>query len=120
MLKRRVCEYYNDLDCLNELTFSQQDILKKMVRYGHITTKSTDYIHFLKTVQPHFNEVYNGFKTFEIRKNDRDYELYDLLVLEEYPYDDRRVFGKVISILYDYEYPKGLKKGYVIMSLKDL
>ena len=41
-------------------------------------------LHELKTVQPYFDMVWDGEKPYEIRKNDRDYEVGDLLWLREY------------------------------------
>ena len=48
-------------------------------------------LHKLKLVQPYFNQVKyhnekveNFFKRFEIRKNDRNYQVGDLLLLLEY------------------------------------
>lgn len=48
-------------------------------------------LHKLKLTQPYFNQVkyHNGkvenfFKKFEVRKNDRDYQVGDLLLLLEY------------------------------------
>ena len=35
-------------------------------------------IHQIKLVQPYVDAVYKGFKTFEVRKNDRHYRIGDL------------------------------------------
>jgi len=40
--------------------------------------------HNLKCEEQFFNAVLNGFKTFEIRKNDRDFQRGDTFILEEY------------------------------------
>lgn len=37
-----------------------------------------------KLTQPYFDEVKNGKKTFELRKNDCNYQVGDILVLQEY------------------------------------
>ena len=37
--------------------------------------------HVLKTINPYFSDVQNGVKTFEIRKNDRDFQVGDYLIL---------------------------------------
>lgn len=39
--------------------------------------------HILKLNDRYFDAVANGIKTFEIRKNDRDYKVGDALVLEK-------------------------------------
>lgn len=36
-------------------------------------------VHELKIKSTYFNEVANGVKTFELRKNDRDYQVGDLI-----------------------------------------
>lgn len=41
-------------------------------------------VHQLKTVQPYFDDVASGNKTFEVRKNDRDFKVGDVLMLLEY------------------------------------
>lgn len=40
--------------------------------------------HRLKTLQPFFDDVKNGSKTFELRRNDRNFKIGDTLILEEY------------------------------------
>lgn len=40
--------------------------------------------HELKTWPPFFDAVVEGKKTFEIRKNDRNFRVGDVLVLQEY------------------------------------
>ena len=40
--------------------------------------------HTLKVVPPYFEPVYEGSKTFEVRKNDRAYQRGDMLRLREY------------------------------------
>lgn len=79
--------------------------------------------HKLKTINPYFSEVYLGLKTFELRKNDRDFKVGDWLTLQEY-FAQTDSYGteitKVItSILTDVpEY--GLMNGYCIISFRDL
>lgn len=41
-------------------------------------------VHYLKTLDPHFEDVAEDRKTFELRKNDRDYQEDDILVLRQY------------------------------------
>jgi len=40
--------------------------------------------HKLKTWNPYFSDIVEGKKTFEIRKNDRNYKVGDQLLLQEY------------------------------------
>ena len=77
--------------------------------------------HTLKTVEPHFQNLLQGKKTFEIRYNeDRDFNVGDVLYLEEYPGvgELRLVLRTYIThILTAEEFPEGLKPGYVILSI---
>ena len=41
-------------------------------------------VHALKTIQPYYNDVWRGDKTFEVRYDDRGFQVGDLLKLEEY------------------------------------
>lgn len=74
--------------------------------------------HDLKTIQPYFDALKTGQKRFEIRKNDRDFQVGDYLHLQEYDtekgYTGKDLFFKVSFILYDNTF---LKDGYICMSL---
>ena len=74
--------------------------------------------HNLKTLPPFFKAVKDGAKTFEIRKNDRNFQFGDTLVLKEYDekYTGKEIKARVIYILNGGQF--GLDKDYVIMSLK--
>lgn len=76
-------------------------------------------IHELKTINPHFKQVWDGDKTFELRKNDRDFRVNDWLKLKEYDkeydlYSGREVMCLVTHILENYT---GIEKGYCILSI---
>ena len=76
-------------------------------------------IHELKQEHRHFEDVLKGLKTFEVRKNNRDYRVGDLLALNEYDpysgYSGRCCLVYIDYILNDEEY---CKDGYVIMAIK--
>lgn len=69
-------------------------ILKEYIDPIHQMTGKKDIaldsvtVHFLKTLRPYFNDVVlkDEFKrkTFEVRKNDRNYQVGEYLVLQEY------------------------------------
>ncbi len=77
--------------------------------------------HNLKCHPIHFNPILDGGKTYEIRKNDRDYKTGDSFTLHEYYYDHgpcytgRKLSG-VVGHVSDYcQWP-----GHVVFSLLKL
>jgi Domain of unknown function (DUF3850) len=81
--------------------------------------------HELKTVHPHFQDVWTGHKTFEIRWNDRGFQVGDTLVLKEYVandgyYSGRKIEACVTHILPSEKFLSGIKPGYVVMSIKEV
>jgi len=76
--------------------------------------------HKLKTVQPYFQDVLSGDKRFEVRYNDRNFQVGDRLLLEEYDpktgsYSGAKLEYSICYILEDY---LALKDGYVILGLR--
>lgn len=73
----------------------------------------------VKTKQPYFDDVKLRRKNFELRYNDRDYRVGDVLVLEEY--DGTGYSGRVEKRTITYilkECPQfGLEAGYCILGL---
>ena len=88
--------------------------------------------HELKTDPDVFQQTWEGRKTFEIRKNDRDYQSGDVLILREtrfsgeamrndaakLMYTERSVVQAVTSILHGPIY--GLAEGWCVMSVSNL
>ena len=91
-------------------------------------------IHELKCAKEYFEAVVSGKKTFEVRKNDRQYEEGDFLAMNEVQYvseirkdgdgtiteqvlnyTGRSCLVQVVYILNDDRY---LKPGYVCMSIR--
>jgi len=50
--------------------------------------------HELKTWPEYFEAIASGAKTFEIRENDRDFKVGDILVLEEYNDNSKKYTGR--------------------------
>ena len=78
--------------------------------------------HNLKTLQPYFNDVKGGTKNFELRKNDRNYQVDDTINLFEYDIDSGHM-GQIITRKVSYvlkDCPQyGLQEGYCILGLRE-
>lgn len=94
--------------------------------------------HELKILPQYFEKVLDGSKTFEIRKDDRGFEVGDILVLKEFQQgcidctqgepietEKRGYTGRVIKKEISYILKggisgMGLRKGFSILALKDI
>lgn len=78
--------------------------------------EDNDRIHHLKILPEYFEAVVSGDKCFEIRKNDRRYEVGDILRRNEY--EDGKYTGNfhVAEITYITDYAQ--QDGYVVLGIK--
>lgn len=81
-------------------------------------------VHRLKTWQPYFQDLRSGKKTFELRKNDRNFRVDDVLVCEEWDqnkeeYTSRKLYFRVPYVIVPPSWG-ALNEGYIGMSLKAL
>lgn len=78
-------------------------------------------IHELKTWPMQFEAVYSGAKRVELRKADRDYNWFDVLVLKEWDPDAGEYTGRecrrTVTHILRGEGLFGLAHGYVAMSI---
>lgn len=77
--------------------------------------------HELKVWPPFFQGVIDGTKSFEIRKNDRNFALGDILYLREFNpelmrYSGRSTRRQVVYFLDSCSFA-GIEKGYCVMGL---
>ncbi|MDF2610061.1 MAG: PUA-like protein [Lachnospiraceae bacterium] len=83
-------------------------------------------LHQLKTKSDYFLDVATGKKTFEVRKNDRDFHIGDFIGLNEltsntvntkgeYKETGRFILAEITYVLKDTDY---VKDGYVILGIK--
>lgn len=84
-------------------------------------THDGERIHHLKTLQSYFVDVSYGIKTFEVRKNDRDFQIWDILHLLET--DDNGLTGRefwcqVTYILHGGNF--GIAEGFCVMAIKKI
>jgi len=82
-------------------------------------------LHELKTHSGPFNDLWQGRKSFELRKNDRGFGQGDVLLLREYDpphadadcgYSGRALIALVVHLIEGPRY--GLQDGFVCMSVK--
>lgn len=76
--------------------------------------------HELKTWPEYFEAALKGVKTFEIRKNDRNFAVGENLLLKEFDPERQEYTGRaeLFSIIYITDFPQGLREGYVCMAIE--
>ena len=77
-------------------------------------------LHVLKCWPEFFRATLAGDKPFEVRENDRNYQVSDWLLLREWEpgaeeYADRAILAKVTYVLDD---PRFVLPGYVVMGIR--
>lgn len=79
-------------------------------------------VHRLKTIKPFHSDVWCGRKTFEVRKDDRGYEVGDYLVLDEYEggkYTEAKPLVRIVDyLLRGGQF--GIEPGYVVLGIDKL
>ncbi len=76
--------------------------------------------HELKIFTEHFNQIWNGTKKCEIRKNDRDFKVHDALILREYlqksnEYTNHSIWAEITHIIQGGQF--GLDNNYCVLSI---
>lgn len=76
--------------------------------------------HCLKINPIYLDEIVNGEKMFEVRKNDRNFQKDDVLVLQAYDNEKKLYLGKEIEVEVTYVLQEfeGLKDEYVVLGIK--
>ena len=78
-------------------------------------------LHDLKTVQPFFDDVISGRKPFEVRFNDRDYQVGEQVRLWEYDVENQQFTWwatPLLKITYVLDNPQFCKEGFVIFGFE--
>lgn len=76
--------------------------------------------HELKTWTEYFERVLQGHKPFEVRKNDRDFQAGDKVLLREWDWKQDLYTGRELSFTISYVLNGGqfgVKKGYCVFGL---
>lgn len=75
-------------------------------------------IHELKTDPEFFDAILDGRKTFEVRLNDRGYQVGDVLILKEYDRAAARFSGISVERRVVYMTSEFQGDGYVVLGIK--
>lgn len=77
-------------------------------------------IHELKTLSKYYIECVKGTKTFELRKDDRNFNTNDILILKEWEADEYTGKLSKFTVTYVLKDAKqfGLQNGFVILGIK--
>lgn len=81
---------------------------------------SIQYDHKLKCLPQYFSLTWDGKKDFEIRKNDRNFQVGQTVLLREYnsnenTFTGREIVQEIVSIV---EYSDALKDDYVVLGVR--
>lgn len=79
-------------------------------------------LHSLKTIDPFYGMLKSRIKTFEIRKNDRNFKEGDYLELQEFVpkgkvFTGKRIFARVTKVLAE-DLKFCLKQDFVVLCIK--
>lgn len=85
-----------------------------------VQEEKPEKVHYIRLAASYFDDVAAGVKTFELRKNDREYKTGDVLEMSEFK--DGRNTGRMIrcKVTYMLEGYTGLTDGYCILGIKVL
>ncbi|WP_218683886.1 ASCH/PUA domain-containing protein [Carnobacterium maltaromaticum] len=77
-------------------------------------------VHELKIEPKYFEAVKDGRKKFEIRKNDRNYKVGDVLILLEYDKYYEAFTGEKITVEITYLTDYAQQNGYVVLGIEEI
>ena len=109
---------YNELLRINKILGYEPEKVQKDIDAPRKT-------HELKIMPKYFDAIINGYKNFEIRKNDRGFKPNDILILREYDQVKKEYTGcktrcEILYVLEDKDFPQGIQEGYCVMGIKVL
>jgi len=114
-------DLHTDADGLLDLTHFVWEYARWFDGEKFLTYEPGDHpAHYLKTWPEYFEAVQSGRKTFEIRRNDRDYQVGDTLVLVEWCPIKKAYTGQTIEKTITYITNFAQVEDYVVMGIADL
>jgi ASC-1-like (ASCH) protein len=81
------------------------------------TERKGNMIHKLKIQPEYFQAVCSKKKSFEIRNNDRDFQVGDTLQLQEWLYDTQEYTGRVVERKVTYITDYAQHRNFVVMAI---
>ncbi len=75
--------------------------------------------HELKSHPQYFRATWRGFKPFEIRINDRNFQPFDEVSLNEWDPETQEYTGRVVEGWINYVTTYEQKEGYVVFSIEE-
>lgn len=116
--EQRYSEEQDEIDRETKKKLREMEQEEKMQNLPSDNLEKGQKVHQIRLLKSYFEDVANGIKTFELRKNDRGYKKGDILEMMEFTdgkYTGRAVRVIVTYILEDYT---GIEDGYCIMAIK--
>lgn len=116
--EQRYSEEQDAIDRETKKKLREMEQEEKMQSLPSDTQETGQKVHQIRLAKPYFDDVANGIKTFELRKNDRDYKKGDILEMMEFA--DGKNTGRMVKVLVTYilEDYTGIEDGYCIMATK--
>lgn len=116
--EQRYSEEQDAIDRETKKKLREMEQEEKMQSLPSDTQETGQKVHQIRLAKPYFDDVANGIKTFELRKNDRGYKKGDILEMMEFA--DGKNTGRMLKVLVTYilEDYTGIEDGYCIMATK--
>ena len=116
--EQRYSEEQDAIDRETKKKLREMEQEEKMQSLPSDTQETGQKVHQIRLAKPYFDDVANGIKTFELRKNDRGYKKGDILEMMEFA--DGKNTGRMAKVLVTYilEDYTGIEDGYCIMATK--
>lgn len=114
--EQRYSEEQDRIDKETAKKLREREDEERMKNLPSETQENGQKVHHIKLGASFFGEVERGEKTFELRKNDRDYKKGDILEMMEFK--DGKNTGRTVRVLVTYILTEfaGLEEGYCIMA----
>lgn len=116
--EQRYSEEQDAIDRETKKKLRDMEQEEKMQNLPSDTQETKQKVHQIRLAKSYFDDVANGIKTFELRKNDRGYKKGDILEMMEFA--DGKNTGRMVRVLVTYilEDYTGIEDGYCIMAIK--